>query len=197
MAEGVSTGTASFDLDQGSWERICRRNPHSYFKEDLEQRVYASPSDALAGLLNGAVETEVRSWWVECSSGGTTVVQRHYVFKIWEISLDWLARIAPVIDRLVPELKTGNVVVKLDLSEIAGQNEWEIDAINAIPPISKIPVSASSPTIDIFVPRGYLSLVNSVHNTAERLLVDAFIEGALKLARIADARCAFPHPLGD
>lgn len=177
-----------FHPDQNEWVRVCRLNPHSYFREDLEKLIYGVPSDALKGFLNGAVETDQRAWWVECRSRGTTPIQRHHLLKIWETALNWLDRIAPTIDSFVPELGAENVVVALDLTEIASRTAWELDSISTIPEMSCLPFSVSSRKLTVSVPTGFLRMLNLIENKAERLLIDAFISGSLQLAGISDGR---------
>lgn len=166
--------------------RVLRVNPHSYFKEDNEQPIYGAPSEALEGMLSGAVETSRRAWWIECRSGGATTFQRQYVYKVWEVALNWLARLSPTIDELLPELNAGNILVELDLSAIASNERWEADAIANLSDISECPVSAGDRVMRIVVPVEFLKELGQVRNIAERRLIDALVIGAIGLASVSD-----------
>jgi len=100
--------------------------------------------------------------------------------------VNWIDKIAPVLDDLIPELGTDNVIFRLDLSEIANHEDWTAEGIRSVPPVIFIPSEVSDHVVSLRLPIAFVTMGYSPKNDAERLLVKAFVHGALAVAGLAD-----------
>ena len=172
--------------DREDWERVRRINTHSYFKEDDHRRLYGAHGRVRPGVLEGAVETDQRAWWVDCRATVEERYQREYIYKLWETTLHWLERIAPTIDRLIPELPPGNRIIEVDVSGIAEHRAWGANDIRQIGPVRSIQSTVANGKIHIKLPMALIAMGQSPVNTAERLLVRALVDGAVQEAAVED-----------
>jgi hypothetical protein len=175
-----------FRPDRREWVRVCRTLSRSYFKEDEERPTFGSPESARAGILEGAIETERRAWWIDCRAGATSKVDRYYMVKIWETSMVWLVRIAPFLDQFFPELPLGNVIVDLDLSQIIGKLDLRPAAFESIAPLSRFSVDVSDECLKVKVPMAFVAMGRHSRNIAERALVETFVYGTALLSGVKD-----------
>lgn len=172
--------------DRTTWERVRKVHPRSYFQEDGTRKTYAALRPLEGGVLEGAVETAARSWWVDCSISATHRDRRRMVYNIWESSLNWVEKIAPALDHFVPELGKQNVIFDLDLSQIIEHQDWTLDGLRQITTRDSVPLHITGRTISLQLPAGLLAMGYSPRNDAERLLVDTLVKGALALAKVND-----------
>jgi SEC-C motif-containing protein len=168
--------------DRREWVQVCRATPVSYFKEDENRSRYASPELAAAGFLAGAVVTNRRAWWIDCDSSQYPGADRKYLFKIWETAQIWLERVVPSIEQRMAGLPEGNLVITLDVSEIAAIEDWRSSVINAIPTAASYPVHANEYGFTVTVPAAFVSMGHAPVNVAERLLAEAFVSGSFLIA---------------
>ncbi len=94
--------------------------------------------------------------------------------------MNWIDKIAPVLDDLIPELGTDNVIFRLDLSEIANHEDWTAEGIRSVPPVTFIPSEVSDRVVSLRLPIPFVTMGYSPKNDAECLLVKAFVHGALE-----------------
>ena len=168
--------------DRREWLRVCRTAQRLYFKEDMTRQIFASPERARLGILEGAIESHFRTWWVDCHTSAQDAFGRHYIYKIWETALNWLERIASTLDRMLPELSTGNIIVELDLSPVANHSDWRSETIKQIAAVDQFPVEISSGRISLQIPMAFVAMAHNPQNKAERLLVRTLVHGAVLLA---------------
>jgi hypothetical protein len=172
--------------DRASWERVRKLNSKSHFKEDSGRNRYAALLPVARGVLEGVVETASRAWWVDCSTTPSDPSRPHLIYNVWETAVNWIDRVAPVMDELIPELETGNVIFRLDLSEIAKHEDWTLDAVTSIPTATSIPAEVSNRVVSLRLPVAFVAMGYSPKNDAERLLVKTFVDGALAVAGLAN-----------
>ncbi len=184
--------------DRKRWVEVCRVNPFSYFKEDEGRLRYGSPELAAMGILAGGVITNRRTWWIDCDPSRYPTADRTYLFKIWETAQIWLERVAPMVEEGMANLPEGNLIIQLDVSEIAAIVDWQMSAILSAPSVSAYPVHANDIGFTVLIPAAFVSLGYSPVNIAEVLLAKAFISGAAHMAGLetSDDRIAdFLHRL--
>jgi hypothetical protein len=172
--------------DRARWERVRKLNTRSYFKEDALRKTYGALSRSGYGVLEGALETAKRAWWIDCSTSVSDVHRKHLIYQLWETVVNWLDRIAPVLDDLIPELGEVNPILTLDVSEIEQLEEWTEESLKPIAPVSSIDVQKLGDTVSLRLPLALIAMVYSPSNAAERLLVTTLSRTALTFAGVAD-----------
>ena len=172
--------------DRARWERARKLNARSYFREDALRQTYRSLSRSGYGVLEGAVETAKRAWWIDCSTSVSDVHRKHLIYQLWETVVNWLDRIAPVLDDLIPELGEVNPILTLDVSDIEQLEEWTEESLKPIAPVSSIDVQKLGDTVSLRLPLAIIAMVYSPSNAAERLLVTTLSRTALTFAGVAD-----------
>jgi hypothetical protein len=168
--------------DRANWERVRKLKSRSHFKEDSAKKTYGALIPVADGTLEGAVETARRCWWVDCSTTVSNRDRRHLVYNVWETAVKWVERIAPTLDELIPELGSDNVIFNLDVSEIAEHEDWTAERIKGIPTVASIPMEVMGRVVSLRLPMAFVAMGHSPKNEAERLLVNAFVNGALVVA---------------
>ncbi|HWR17725.1 MAG TPA: hypothetical protein VN577_23045 [Terriglobales bacterium] len=172
--------------DRATWERVRKVHTRSHFHEDSTRRTYAALCPVEKGVLGGAIETADRAWWVDCSTSASHPDRRRLVYDLWESALNWVEKVAPALDRQVPELGGQNVIFDLDVSQIVAHENWTPEGVQEIKATGSIPMRIAGRIISLRLPIGLLAMAYSAKNNAERLLVSAFVESALTLARVKD-----------
>jgi len=175
-----------FRPDRQEWVRVCRTLSRSYFKEDEDRPTFGSPESARTGILEGAIESERRAWWIDCRARAASKDDRYYLFKIWETAMVWFVRLASFLDQSFPELPFGNIIVDLDLSQIIGKLDLRPAALESIAPMSRFPVNVSDGCIKVTVPMAFVAMGQHPRNIAERALVETFVYGTALLSGVKD-----------
>lgn len=174
----------AYQPDESAWKSVRRLNSHSYFREDAIRKTFGLVSPRGNSFLDGVVETAQRSWWVTCSIATEGRYQRDLIYQLWEMVVNWLDRIAPCLDRLIPELGAGNKMLTLDVSEIERHEDWTEDGLQAanIGPAITVSKVGANATIRIRIP--FVAKAYSPTNEGERELVGSLIQAALMLSAI-------------
>jgi hypothetical protein len=170
--------------DRGTWERVRKLQSRSHFKEDSARKTYGALDSVRRGVLEGAVETGKRAWWVDCTT--ETTYGKNLVYDIWETTVNWLERIAPTLDEFVPELGSENLIFKLDVAEIGEERDWSLERITNIPAITSLPIQSAGRIVSLRLPMAFVAMEYSPKNDAERLLVHTLVCGALEVAGLRD-----------
>jgi len=174
----------AYQPDESVWKRVRRLNSHSYFREDSIRKTYGLLSPKGNSSLDGVVETEQRSWWVTCSVTTEGRYQRDLIYQLWEMVVNWLDRIAPSLDRLVPELGAGNRMLTLDVSEIEHHEDWTEDGLQTVNIGPAITVSRAGANAAIRIGLPFVAKAYSPINEGERELVSGLIQAVLMIAGI-------------
>ncbi len=180
---------AAYRPDLQTWVTICRINPLSYFKEDLQKLRYGAPDLAAQNLLAGAVENNNRTWWLDCTLSRYPDADRSYLFKVWETALIWLERVVTVAEEQFLGESQRNPIITLDLSAIASMKNWDLSAMQAVTPVNTFKVELDEHGFTVTIPAAFVSIGRSPQNVAELLLAKAFVLGASLLAgqRLSDS----------
>ncbi len=174
----------AYQPDESVWKRVRRLNSRSYFREDSTRKTYGILSPKGNSSLDGVVETEQRSWWITCSVTTDGRYQRDLIYQLWEMVVNWLDRIAPSLNRLIPDLSAENKMLTLDVSEIERHEDWTEDGLQAanIGPATTVSKAGANAAIRIRLP--LIAKAYSATNEAERELVSGLIQAALFIAGI-------------
>jgi len=170
--------------DESAWKMVRRLNSRSYFREDSNRKTYGLVSPNDNNSLDGVVETELRSWWVKCSVTTKGRYQRDLIYQLWEMVVNWLDRIAPSLNRFVPELGAGNKMLILDVSEIERHEVWTEDGLQAASIGPAITVTTAGGNAAIRLGLRLVANAYSPTNEGERELVSGLIQAAMLLGGI-------------
>lgn len=173
-----------YQPDESVWKRVRRLNSRSYFREDSIRKTYGLVPPTGNSSLDGVVETEQRSWWVTCSVTTGGRYQRDLIYQLWEMVVNWLDRIAPSLNRFVPEWGAGNKMLVLDVSEIERHEDWTEDGLQAANIGAAITVSRAGANAAIRIGLPFVAKAYSPTNEGERELVSGLVQAVLMLAGI-------------
>ena len=152
-------------------------------------RIYMSVDEVRRGRLRAAWARGRRTWWIECRP--RSEVGARPSFSAFEALRTWMERIGPVLDEALPELPDillwdlrvdsqvptmASELVPAEVAEIKNAIDLQCDPVTA--------------TITTSVKPDFWRGLSNADNRAEAALVEAFIRGALQLARQGEARAA-------
>jgi hypothetical protein len=172
--------------DCGTWERVRKLQNRSHFKKNSARKTYGALDPVRRGVLEGAVETGKRAWWVDCATEATDPFGKNLVYDLWETAVNWLERIAPTLDEFIPELGSENLIFKLDVAEIAEERDWSLERTKNISAITSLPIQSAGRIVSLQLPMAFVAMGYSPKNDAERLLVRTLVNGALEAAELRD-----------
>jgi hypothetical protein len=171
--------------DRARWERVRKLNSRSYFKEDAARKTFGALSRKNPGVLEGAVETAKRAWWIDCAVSTTDSARRDLLFQLWETVVNWIERIAPTLNELIPELGDVNPILILDVSEIERHEDWTFEAM-AGAAVTTLPIQVTGASATLKLPVALVAMGHSPRNEAERLLVRTLACIALAVAGVGE-----------
>jgi hypothetical protein len=172
--------------DRVRWERVRKLNSRSYFKEDAARKTYGALSRRRPGVLEGAVETTKRAWWVDCHSTNPDAVRKDLIYQLWETVVNWLDRIASSFDDCIPELRDIHPVLTLDVCEIEQIEDFSRETVMAAAPIASLTFEVSGTVATLRLPVELIAMEYSPANQAERILVNALVRIALAIAGVGE-----------
>ena len=172
--------------DRARWERVRKLNSRSYFKEDAARKTYGALSGRRPGVLEGAVETTIRAWWVDCHTTNPDPVRKDLIYQLWETVVNWLDRIASSFDDCIPELRDIHPVLTLDVSEIEQIGDFSRETVMAAAPVASLAFEVTGTVATLRLPVGLLAMEYSPANQAERILVNALVRIALAIAGVGE-----------
>lgn len=188
---------------------VQRRSTTSYFKEVSGLPLFVAPLDAMNGRFLAVVETHDRPWWIEYDRKGSE--KGELAFRIWDAAQRWMIRLAPALERELPNLPRAPVWVRLLFSDhIESFDEGAADSRG----VERPTVTMQAGTVCLDHAKLALSSYAQPTNIAERHLISAIALGACELAgtqrslewadalaveitRSEDARFAHAIPVSD
>ncbi|HEY3293569.1 MAG TPA: SEC-C domain-containing protein [Candidatus Nanopelagicaceae bacterium] len=189
---------AIYRPDRKNWERVIKLHTRTYFKEEVNgPAVYASQGQVEHGLLEGAIETSCRSWWVDSKARFEDPQLRELIYQIWESTCNWVLRIAGSLEEEFQGLPNGNVIVDLDFTALREIAELTAEHVLNVKPPRPIGVSVNGTSIRLTFPVEFISLIAKPTNVAERMLVESLCQGVCMSANASlDRINAFIERLG-
>lgn len=146
---------------------------------------YASRELFRKGVLNGAVMTDARVWWVQMgASGGSDAIE---IFRHWEMLHHWLGVAAPVLDACFSTLLPGPILWDVHFDNITptarveDENTFGDDqtAVTAT-----LTCETGGNIVRIRAEADFQRAHQHVSNVAERTLVRALVAGTALLAGV-------------
>lgn len=156
---------------------VQRRSTKTYFKEVSELPLYVAPMEALNGQLRAVVETDQRPWWVNHTIGARGTGQ--LTIKVWDAVQKWLVRLAPLLERELPNLPASPISICLEFSDL--------EDLATLAAVSTGDITRPNFRLDhgvIRIDSTTAALCGYIHETniAERYLIAAISIGASELA---------------
>ena len=169
--------------------RVIRRNFGTYFPEDAGKPSYGCIDAAASGTLLGAWIGKRVVWWVAADPDKTSL-SRDLVFRVWDAVSNWLERAAASLERALPGLGEEIVLILLDFSE-THQREAEPASEEVLRSCLSVSADSETNAIQIVFRDPFLGGFRDPKNIAERTIVRALAEGALRLG----GRKTYQHTL--
>lgn len=166
--------------DGESWVSVQRETTGGHFSAPKGRPVFFSPSHRAHEELLACVETAKRAWWVHCTELPQTSWHRDLIFSVLELALNWLVRLAPVLEEQLPMLPAEPVTFRLRFPDIDVFRQFDLgeEEIFAAPVFA---IDEGAITIDCMPP--YLQSFLSPDNLGDRLMLDAMVRGTHLLCR--------------
>ena len=166
---------------KSAWIEVQREGETTFFREDSGQPIYASVHHAANGELLGCVETKNRTWWVYSTEQPTEKRHRRLIAMVWEMTLNWLNRLAPLLEARSMQLRSGEILYRLtfpDIEELEDEMDWEEQDI-ARPSMeirgTNVIIGCSGP---------YLQSFALARNLGERLMIETLIRGVCAVSKV-------------
>jgi len=174
--------------DRARWERVRKLNSRSYFKEDSARKTYGSLARSRPGVLEGAIETTKRAWWVDCRTITTDPNRKILIYQLWETTVNWLDRIGGSLDDCIPELRDIHPVLTLDVSEIEQMEDSSLETVRAAAPLDSLAFEVTGTAATLRLPVALMAMEYSPTNQAERILVNVLARIAMAIAGAGEDR---------
>ena len=175
---------ATIAPDRKSWVKVQRKTSSAFFRETQNLPIYFSPHHTAQDKLLACVETSARPWWVNCDERPDTEQHRSIALKIWELTLHWLVRLAPLLEKRLPTLPPTSIAYCLLFPDI---ERFTGDFALVEGPLSAPSVEVCAGKVLIGCSPCYLRNFANAKNVGERLMLAALVQGAHKL-------CGVPVP---
>ena len=136
------------------------------------------------GLLNGAVMTDTRVWWVHvCTSEDS---ERGEILRHWEMLHHWLGVAAPVLDERLTTLPSGPILWDAQFDGLVSSAPYEEGSTEGDPAVvaATLTCEAQGSTVRVRAEADFQRAYRHVSNVAERTLVRALVTGTALLAGI-------------
>jgi hypothetical protein len=165
----------------GRWVRIRKLN-ESVFPEDAARPIYATDGKPLDGGPPRLIYlAENRAWWCQLEVTEKTAGAMSY--ERWKMLSTWLERLAPVLDKNLPDLPAtpvlwhvsfeADLTESLDIFPQIGLDEAK-QAIAVV-------VDAARSTVELHVGAAYEGAHFNPDNIAERALIERTVDGFAEL----------------
>jgi hypothetical protein len=163
----------------GRLVKVRREKSSAFFAEDRDEPLYVSLDDFDEGLLVAVFETDARGWWATIEVPNNPDRNLHY--RLWHAVTVWLARAAIIIEEMAPSLPDGSIAW---ICRFEDTNASDTDS--PIPTDSEasdlIRTETRQNVVQVVAKRGFIASFRNATNIGERLLVEAFVAGTLRLA---------------
>ena len=168
-----------------TWEqrtvRVNRFHQTSSFREDRKLPLYRSIDDFKQNRFVAVYESRLHDWWVEIEAPHSTNNFRHQLF---EALAKWIGRSAPVIEKNIKRSSRNSILwsyrlednVQSGLIEPITVSENENEYYRSL-----IQCEVNNNVVNVITRKGFLYVFGMPENLGERLLVEAFVTGTLKV----------------
>jgi hypothetical protein len=169
------------DVD-GHWV-ISRKEGEALFEEDRHIPFYvADERRTLQRWPRCIYETSSRAWWIELET--TPATSGYWAFERTRMLKTWLCRIAPLLEKELPQLPTGALVWRVkfegEIGDKEGDGKREFMSFEAA--LSTLTVEATGRSVALVATPDFENAIFHPENIAERALVYRTVEGFAALA---------------
>ena len=163
----------------GKYVVVTRFRRDAWFSALKHQPVFVSTEHLHVGTLVGLVETSKRDWWIHVVESRKQLRDPDFAYRTWEAVLNWMARVAPGIDHLLPG--SDPMVVEIEMGRLDGFDRT-IDALATIKPENPEAEVQNGGAIRVKLTLGFLTVLSDPTNRGEKALCRA-------IAMAAATRC--------
>lgn len=167
--------------DRTSWIEVQRQGTEALFREAQDLPIYISPRHEALGKLLACTETSARAWWIQCDDSPNADRHRRIVAMVWDMTLTWLVRLAPLLEEELPTLSPTPITYCLVFPDIEG---FKDEFTFAKDPPSAPLVEVREGKVLISCSATYLQSFADEQNVGERLMLAALVHGAHMLCDV-------------
>jgi hypothetical protein len=164
-----------------SWVPVRRYISEAYFQEAMYLPIFVDEQAVFKEHLRGAAETNERGWWVSSKLDQGEEKSKDLAYRIWDCFLQWMPKIADIIEANIDELRSGPIEIFVDSRPLL---EWSSLNLLDLPPAQELEIVINHQTsvITIRLPLGFIQYFVKTDNIAERKIIRACLEAAVKLS---------------
>ncbi len=163
---------------------VQRFHTDAWFPAIRRLPLFVSAGHLDGGELVAVVETSTRPWWIK-TVDAPKLKDRDSAYRTWEATSDWMVRVAPALDRLLPGRDP--FVVEIQMDRLDGVDH-DLETFNAIVPEEPQAELLTGGRIRIQLPTGFLALLRDRTNKAEKALCRAITMGAARRSGVPWSR---------
>jgi hypothetical protein len=168
---------------QGRWVNV-RKDGESVFEEDRSRPVYGG-EEPVGGGPPGVFLSDARPWWgtIEVPDGTAGSLG----FQRWKMLMVWIARAAPVLEKVLPNLPAGPLLWHATFAGVVNEFDGDPDSAGLAEAKADIQVNvdATRRIVSLVTGHRFEAAVFNVENVAERAFVERAVEGFARLAQHA------------
>ena len=161
--------------DRKSWVEVQRKDPNDLYSKSQRLPIYFSPRHMAAGQPLACVKTGTHACWVHCDELPNEKVRLRLVIDIWEMAVNWLARLTPLIEKELRDFPSSPLTYRLCFPSIESFTD---DFALGREPISSPLISVCKGEVVISCPPSYLRCFVNPSNCGDRMMITALIRGA-------------------
>jgi hypothetical protein len=159
----------------GRYVVVTRFRRDVWFSALERQPVFVSMEHLRAGALAGLIETSKRGWWIRIRESRRQLKDPDFAYRTWAAILDWMTRVAPGIDELLPG--SNAIVVEIEMGRLDGFDHT-LDALAVMEPENPEVEVQSGRRIRVRLPLGFVALLSDPTNRGEKALRRMIAMGA-------------------
>ena len=168
---------AALAPDGKSWIPVQRMTTNPVLREDDNLPIFISARHASEAVWLGCVEVSGHPWWVSCSERPESDWHGRLVHMVWNMTLNWLLRLAEIVAEKLPSGPGRPIVYQLRFPRIHEfTTEYPKGATEHPPPAVRV----ARDHVSIDCHPEYLRNFAGTDNVAERLMVAAMLRGAYR-----------------
>jgi hypothetical protein len=182
-ASRVRNDVHAAPVDRSGAMLTVRRLLLAGYFEELERRPVFAAMDPLreSNELVGVVDAAPTVLWVRASRPDVSVEAVGFIYHIWEGLLQWLDRVAGVLQHHIEVAWAPPVTVRLELPNVERWEEFSTSAGEVATEELTMEVLQQEDSLVVGIPFGFLSYFRQPTNDAERMLVELACEGILQV----------------
>lgn len=162
--------------DGASWIKV-HREPLDDFSGELYRRsvFFSSYYVGITEEFLACVETSKRPWWVRCVEIPSEGINRNLEIMVWEMAIDWLERLAPLLEEHLATLPTAPITYRLCFPDIL---DFSGEFVLSEQSLLSLPVVVHEREVEINCSLRYIFSFSDMQNVGDRMMISALVKGA-------------------